>query len=104
MEIALVLKIIMSALSISYITLVYFKIRQLHGETKNLVMDYASIKLALLSKTNEVDKLQKSIEEARPESVEVKELLADLAHGNALVKISRVNPSDFYLKRPSDRG
>lgn len=53
----------------------------------------------------ETEKLQADIEALKrkgPESYEVRDLLRDLATGRALVKITRVEPMDVFLRSPRD--
>jgi len=40
---------------------------------------------------------------ARKESIELSEFMLDLLHGDGLVKVSRVNPSDVMLRSPRGR-
>jgi peptidoglycan hydrolase CwlO-like protein len=78
-------------------------IRDTNQETKNLLIDYTQIKKTLSSKDEELKELKKKIAENKTESYEVKDLLRDLAGGRGLVKLTRVDPADFFLRSPRDR-
>lgn len=45
----------------------------------------------------------KQTKKERPKSYEVKELMADLAAGGALVEIRRIDPSSIFLRSPREK-
>ena len=44
-------------------------------------------------------KIRKS-RKARPDTYEVKDLLQDLLAGSGYIKVTRISPTDFYLRSP----
>lgn len=76
--------------------------------TNDLLKDLEDANSSLnISNSNLVNQ-KREIEEklaqlkARPETYEVKELLNDLLSGSALIQVTRVAPTDYFLRSPRD--
>lgn len=48
--------------------------------------------------------LFKSKEKSRPNSIELTEFITDLRLGSGLIKCTRIDPNDVFLKSPKGRG
>lgn len=48
-------------------------------------------------------KAAKSLLKDRQPSIELDEFIADLLNGNGIVKITRINPHDIFLRSPRAR-
>ena len=67
--------------------------------TQNIVLVAALLILSVIFNIYQTITLKK-LKKKRVESYEVKNLLHDLLAGEGYIKVTRIAPTDFYLKRP----